>query len=149
MRWMPEDYLIVAGMDTSTLIRLFEGKWGSSEFKVYQNLFKIHLCPTVYKEFFNYQNLKHPVPIARKEQFLRLLGCEIDYPDSLENNSTDMPPDQKIITEFAQQHIILIITDNVQHFEEYARKFSEIWILDGNKLGAILKQGMFLLPTVI
>ena len=135
-RWIPDGRRISAGMDTSTVIRLHQGNWGLNQIKVYQNLLQCYIAPTVYKEFFNYQDPAKFTSFKNKERFLRLLGPEIWYPK--DTTRIDDESDRQIMLEYDQGGIYLVITDNVDHFKRYQKEFPEIRVIDGRILAKIL-----------
>ena len=140
-RWIPERDLINAALDSSTAIRLFKGNWNGTEIKIYQNLLKPQIVPTVYKEFFNYQDASCFACIGKKERFLQLLGAKIWYPETENDLEDNISMDRQIICEVKQLGIHLLITDNIAHFKLYQCEFPDIEIINGYTLiFSIIKQ---------
>ena len=61
--------------------------------------------------------------------FLQLLGCDIWYPENGEEN--DGHPDERIIREYIEHDIELIITDNISDFEKHAKIYPKVKIING------------------
>jgi len=134
-RIIPKDSLIKAGIDTCTLVEIFKEKWSGIVVKTVQNFFQLFVGPTVHLEFLNFQIPFRCVKVKTKQEFLQILGCEI-------LNSTETPqltddPDRQIIEEYWQHGIYLIISDDGR-FQDYAKLYSGIQILNGRLLRWVL-----------
>ncbi|NHI93674.1 MAG: hypothetical protein EAX96_14405 [Candidatus Lokiarchaeota archaeon] len=126
-RILPDGCLIQAGIDTSTLIRLFLGDWHGIEFKIYQNFFQIHVSKTVLKEFEYFRKFEHSLKL--KYEFLALLGVKILKNEGHHENFRDN--DELIVQECMSHGLNMLITDNVAHFQALQQKYLSLKVVNG------------------
>ena len=131
---IPENFLIKAGIDSSTLIRLFNSDWKSAEIAMYQQFFKIKVSPTVYEEFLNYQGGEKPKKLAVKKKFLKkILVAEVQVAEEFVYENNDKSMDEIICEEYSEMEIDFIIADDV-HFEELIEQYDDIFLLNAKHL---------------